>query len=199
MAGGVRAEGAWIMKYQCVVCEAEYDHPMDRCMNSAMRFGEIDACNGVVVSCKGKPLIIGEQPSKNGDPSKPIQGRIGERLAECAGLTFDEYMEKFDRMNLLDVRAEYSGKGMDFNVKAARSTARELITRAFLPGRLILILGKRAASAFGMTSIAYFQRMVINGAEVYVVPHPSGINRWWNLPENEQQMIRFMRTVVSRL
>lgn len=145
-----------------------------------------------------KPLIIGEAPGKNGDPTTPIEGRIGRRLAECAGIPFDEFLTTFDRRNLLDVQPQDSGKGADFNVRAAARVAREL-EKQFTPGQTVLILGKRAASAFRITDVAYFQPLTINGAKVYIMPHPSGVNTWWNLLENELQAIRFMHRIVKEL
>jgi len=142
-----------------------------------------------------KPLIIGEAPGKNGDPSTPIEGRIGRRLAECCGISFEEFLETFSRRNLLDTQPQDNGKGADFNVKAAGRVAREL-EKQFVPGQVVLILGKRAAAAFRFIDVDYFQRFVVNGASVYVVPHPSGVNHWWNELENELQMIRFMKRIV---
>lgn len=145
-----------------------------------------------------KPLIVGEAPGKNGDASKPCEGRIGARLAACAGITIDEYMTIFDRVNLLDMQPQDSGKGTDFNVKAAGRRARQLeLGMSRRP--LILLLGKRVASAFRFTNVNYFQQVTIDGILTYVVPHPSGINRWWNFFDNELQMIRFMRGIVKGL
>lgn len=145
-----------------------------------------------------KPLIIGEAPGKHGDATKPVEGRIGARLAACCGLTLDEFLNTFDRINLLDEQPQDAPKGMAFNVKAAGRRARELeLTLGQLP--LMLLLGKRVAAAFRMTNVEYFQAAFIGTVPTFVVPHPSGINRWYNKIENELQMIRFMRGIVKQV
>ncbi len=145
-----------------------------------------------------KPLIIGEAPGKNGDASMPCEGRIGARLASCAGITFDEYLDLFDRVNLLDEQPQDAPKGMAFNVKLAGKVAHQMeLTMPRWP--FILLLGKRVAAAFKFTSVNYFQQVAIDGIPTWVVPHPSGVNRWWNSFDNELQMIRFMRGIVMRL
>jgi len=146
-----------------------------------------------------KPLIIGEAPGKHGDPTKPCEGRVGARLAACAGLTFAEYLETFDRVNLLDEQPQDAPKGMAFNVKLAVRKARMLEWSQIPERPFVLILGKRAGAAFGFTNIEYFQLVRINTVDAFVVPHPSGASRWWNVLENELQMIRFMRGVVRGL
>ena len=137
-----------------------------------------------------KPLIIGEQPGKN-------EGRIGHRLAAFAGISFGEFMDTFERMNLLQVRAEYSGKNMAFSVAEARTHA-DIVRRKLQPEQLVLVLGKRAAEALGLVE-EYFMLQNVNGALVYVVPHPSGANRWFNDPANSEQMIMFMHEFVRKM
>ena len=145
-----------------------------------------------------KPLIVGEAPGKNGNASKPIEGRIGARLATCCGLSLAEFLTTFDRVNLLDVQPQDSGKGMTFNVKEAARVAQGL-EQTFVPGQFVLLLGKRVASAFGLVNVTYFDWFALNHAKAVIVPHPSGANRWWNVQENELQMIRFMSGLVREL
>lgn len=142
-----------------------------------------------------KPLIIGEAPSKHGDPDKPIEGKIGNRLAHAGGITFEDYMACFERVNLLHVRQEYSGKGSAFNKAEALEHANKL-QKQFVAGRTILLLGKRVAEAFGLNG-DYFDVHFVNDAHVYVIPHPSGVNRWWNDPENRSRMEEFMHEVIG--
>ena len=110
----------------------------------------------------------------------------------------DEFLRTFDRVNLLQVQPQDSGKGTDFNVKAASCVAGEL-ERTFTPGLVVLLLGKRVAAAFKQTNVEYFRWFALNHARAVVVPHPSGVNRWWNDPANELQMIKFMHSLVKEL
>lgn len=145
-----------------------------------------------------KPLIVGEAPGKNGNPLMPIEGRVGQRLADCCGLTLVEFLSTFDRVNLLQVQPQDSGKGATFNVKEAGRAAREL-ERTFATRQTVLLLGKRVAAAFRISNVPYFDCFLVNHAKAYVVPHPSGVNRWWNDPENELQMMRFMQRLVKEM
>lgn len=58
-----------------------------------------------------------------------------------------------------------------------------------------MLLGRRVAAAFGV-SAPYFSVARVAGAAVVVVPHPSGVNHWYNEPENVARMRRFMRALV---
>lgn len=143
-----------------------------------------------------KPLIIGEAPSKNEDPEKPIEGRIGKRLAACAGLKYDEFLVFFERVNLLHERQEVVGKGFVFELPAAREAAHKL-EETFQPGQIILLLGGRVAEAFAIHDEYFTKHEVKNEAVVYIMPHPSGVNRWWNDPGNHKRASEFMQWVVA--
>jgi hypothetical protein len=162
-----------------------------------------------------KPLIIGEAPSKNEYPPSPIAGRIGKRLAECAGLSLQDFLEHFERRNLLEVRQDTKEKGFEFDARAASLAADKLwhdgalLTdypsisgrrddAVFAPGRVVLLLGYRVATAFGAANIYFMKQTLGTEAEVYVLPHPSGVNRWWNDPFNAALVTKFMRSIVSR-
>lgn len=145
-----------------------------------------------------KPLIVGEVPGKGGDATKPIEGRVDARLAACSGLQLTEFLQLFDRINLLQEQPQDAPKGMAFNVKAAGRVAREL-ERTFTPGMTVVLLGKRVGAAFGMTKTDYFDWFALNHAKAVIVPHPSGASRWWNALDNELQMIKFMHKLVKEL
>jgi hypothetical protein len=149
------------------------------------------------LTSRSKPLIVGEAPSKNEIVPTPIEGRVGRRLARCAGLSFDEFIDRFDRMNLLSVRQDTQEKGFVFDSRAAGIVARELRER-LEPGRTVLLLGHRVADAFGIKG-EYFATFAPPGEAVYyVLPHPSGVNHWWNDPANVEKMNAFMHEIASR-
>lgn len=141
-----------------------------------------------------RTLIVGEAPNRSGRGG-PIAGRCGEKLASYAGLSLDEFLRTFDRVNVL---TKYPGpapsNGAAFPSKRARQRATDL-RRRFFRGRRVVLLGRRAASAFGVKA-DYFDQVNVFGAEVVVVPHPSGINRWYNKPSNVAKMRRFMRQLA---
>lgn len=144
-----------------------------------------------------KPLIVGEAPSKNEDPERPIEGRIGLRLATCAGLTLPEFLAHFDRVNLLHVRQDTAAHGFPFDLGLATQAA-AAIRRMFTNEMVVLLLGKRVAAAFGLSHADYFLQLSLNGPDIRVIPHPSGINRWWNDPKNMRSAEVFMENIVRR-
>lgn len=155
-----------------------------------------------------KPLIIGEAPSKNEDVPQPIAGRVGRRLAECAGLTMEEFLAHFDRVNLLKDRQDTDDHGFTFDHARASLEAYKLREK-FTRDQIVLLLGWRVARAFSVpkrwhgrnglaVSLEYFVQYNIGDTEARIVPHPSGVNRWWNDPANYKQACEFMQNIVRR-
>lgn len=139
-----------------------------------------------------KTLLIGEAPSKNEPNPRPLEGRVGRRLADYAGISFEDYLERFDRTNLLQVRQDTKEHGFAFNRTEGHLSAIRL-QNAFKPGQTVVLLGKRVADCFGAISKGYFEPYRLqNDVTLFVVPHPSGINRWHNSEENREQMRTFM-------
>lgn len=113
-----------------------------------------------------KPVLIGESNPYGGDPYYALvpypDGCSGHRLCRLVlGLTDDEYMDRFDRVNLCD------GK---WSIKSARERA-DLLRHTH--SRHIL-LGAKVAAAFG---VEFKPFEVIQS--LLVLPHPSGLNRMW--------------------
>lgn len=139
-----------------------------------------------------KVLLVGEAPSRGGDPAAPLEGKIGRRLAEFSGLTFEEYLARTDRINLFGYWPGAAGKGSSFPMNEAVWLASLIkISRAKQSARVIL-LGKRVAKAFGMRSPAYLEWCDFHGVQYAVIPHPSGINRWYNSTANKSALRRFL-------
>jgi uracil-DNA glycosylase len=148
-------------------------------------------------SQRPKPLIVGEAPSRSGDPDTPVEGRIGTVLARYAGLDMVTFMETFDRMNVFDAWPGEQGKGSAFDAGAAKAEALKL-HRHLTPGRVVLLLGKRVARAFCVAP-DYFVEQPLGPARAYVLPHPSGVNYWHNDPRHRVQMKAFMTQLVGEL
>lgn len=119
----------------------------------------------------------------------------GGRLARILGLTVDEYLDAFERRNLL-------GPGR-WDVKKARAAAVE-IRGQVRDGEVLVLCGARAAAAFQYPSdplrtFASEHRVdrLLGEAryEVLVIPHPSGLSRAWNDPT----MAPRVREAVTRL
>ena len=139
-----------------------------------------------------KPLIVGEAPSMR--TSRPFAGRSGERLAELAGTSLESIRDRFRLVNLLGhwPGPDASGKGSAFPMEQARPAAATLR----LPGGSLLC-GRRVAAAFGLANAPYFAWRDVDGRRVAVIPHPSGVSRWWNDPANVDAARSFLREQVA--
>ena len=162
---------------------------------------------------RGDPLLVGEAPSAHGDPTKPLTGNVGRRLAHAAGLGFPApFLRCFGRVNLLQEFPGYAdgkGGGATFPPDEARAAARTLVfelmrdaeVRARRPPRPhLILLGRRVAAAFDCDKFgeAWFIRQAVqltvlgsleeslggSQFDATVVPHPSQLSRWWNDPAN---------------
>lgn len=130
-----------------------------------------------------RPLLIGEAP---GRAAVLPGGRCGRRLAELAGV--DDLAAAFRIRNLLDRWPGPDGtKGSAFDVGDARRLAAELRS----PGPWIL-LGLRVAAAMEVRA-PYLRWTWARGRRVAILPHPSGVNRWWNNAANAHAAARFLR------
>lgn len=137
------------------------------------------------------------------------------------------HWETFDRANLLQACPPISGRGRAFDVGEARSAARGLILEAQRGKyRGLVVLGFRAARAFGwhasphdLNPISLDQvrawplkwllagyrgrgvgetKTVFAAMRAAVVPHPSGVNRWWNDPANRDRAREFFAELHTR-
>lgn len=125
-------------------------------------------------------LFVGQAPGrgwKRGD--KPLHG---SRLRALVG-------RDFASVNLLPRWPGKHGKGDAFDLKRARRAAAR-IERAHRGGLLVLA-GHNVARAFRIRS-SYFEIVPTRrGWLAVVIPHPSGINRWWNEPVNRRRAGQF--------
>lgn len=104
------------------------------------------------------------------------------------------------KFNVLPTWPGSSGKGSHFPVAQARDEADAI--RCMINGVAVewtvVILGFRAASAFCYRSQRpesreYFSPWQERNSTFSVIPHPSGVNRWWNDPLNRRRAVRWCR------
>ncbi len=142
------------------------------------------------------PLLIGQAPSRTGDPSQPLRGYCGMKLASLFGISTASYLKRFDRNNLINHYPGKNGKGDFFDLLEARDRAIDTtIMIAIIPRPYVLLIGRNVARAFRKNQ-RYFERFDLHGSPAYVVPHPSGISRWWNEPGNRAKAQRFFKRLI---
>ena len=144
-----------------------------------------------------RPLIVGQAPGRRGD-GEPLSGQAGRRLSSLCGLSYAEYLERFERVNVLREWPGKAGKGDAFPTEEAERGAFFLRSVAFRGGREVVLLGRSVARAFGFTARApLFRWMPEVDAVVALAPHPSGVSLWWNDPANRRDAERFWRSLAS--
>ena len=110
-----------------------------------------------------KTILVGQAPSRNSDPSSPLS----------KGASVEEYLDAFERRNVLNAWPGRSMKGDAFPMELARASVAAM--EADLAWRNWGSLGERA-----------------------VAPHPSGVNRWYNDPANVVAARDFFRAEFER-
>lgn len=158
-------------------------------------------------------LLIGEAPSRTSDPSLPFHGDPVGCFARYVGRHVFEDVQ-MEAVNLLNRWPGYDeGGGSRFPEEEARQKVKHL-TLDGSKFSFFLLAGTRVARAFDVQT-AYFKPVSIkfecaiqsdSGGTVNfypserfatVVPHPSGINRYWNEPENLCEALRFFARLQS--
>ncbi len=143
-------------------------------------------------------LIVGQAASKETFEKKmpPMSGRSGQLLAELMGIDQDEMLAKHDFVNVIERwPGHHPIKGDKFPMEEAKRMAALLVPK--LSNRVVVLLGANVATAFAMPAFKYFEEYILsiniqNGPAVpppyaiIVVPHPSGLNRWYTDPEKRE-------------
>lgn len=138
--------------------------------------------------------VVGQAPGPNTDPSEPLSGASGRRLAALCGLTYAEFRRRFRLVNVLDGHPGRSGKGCAFPSAEARKSASDLLMG--MAGHPTVLLGRAVPAAFGLAAAPWFEWRQSGGWPVAATPHPSGISHWWNEPANVRRARRFWRRLA---
>lgn len=135
-------------------------------------------------------MLIGQAPGPRSG-TEPFDGLSGDRLARYMGLESRvELWEHFECHNLLRSYPGPAGeKGDVFPRTRARGAARRLLER--LEGRVVLLAGKNVAQAFQVRSDYLVWGDHPAGFSCVVIPHPSGVNHWWNDEANRRRFRRW--------
>jgi hypothetical protein len=98
--------------------------------------------------------------------------------------------QHLDWVNLLDTFPGKARHGDAFPRARARERA-----RMFPLAPVTVLLGRHVARAFGLES-PYLAWQEVRGCRVAVLPHPSGVNQWWNTAAHRATFRAFMRTLL---
>lgn len=134
-----------------------------------------------------KTVLVGIDPGNNSGPSLDPDFPSGARLARLAGLSPADFRGRFDRINLYPTQPPWSSRETDR--RAGENLA------SILRGRRAIALGGRVAIALGLEN-PVMEWTIKGGFVGSVLPHPSGLSRWWNYPENVEAAEKFMRNLL---
>jgi len=144
-------------------------------------------------------LLIGQAPSRTGlNPLEALTPTSASgRLMNLMGLTVDEYLGSFRRINLID---EYpgrlaSGNGDKFPMRQARAKAKRILQQ--MCDFHILCIGKRVGQCFNLDECFVWEERIqcypLTRNRIAMIPHTSGLNRFYNSPDNVRQAETFLR------
>ena len=147
-------------------------------------------------------VLVSEAPGKHlkFDPNYRAlycypKGCAGARLREMMGLSSGEYLA-LRRINVLDHYLGTVSPGSRFPMAEARRAAEAKRHKLF--GSNALFVGWRAATAFGLQGDVL--KWHLGEAFTWaVVPHTSGVNRWWNDPANRAAGEAFLARVAEQV
>lgn len=140
-----------------------------------------------------RALIVGQAPSRATDGQPPFSGRSGERLARLLGVTPAELGDVAELVNLVERWPGKRGRGDAFPIVEARDMATALTK--FSQHERFVLCGGQVARSFGLDLIPLVAARHANRT-VMLVPHPSGLNRWWNDEEHERATSAALRSFV---
>lgn len=127
-----------------------------------------------------KPVIIGSDNPHSPDPQKALEPgnpkSAGGRLMALSGLSLDQYLRSFRRVNAIDKPEIPSGS-------------------------FCLVLGRDAWRTLGLPLPAhfpFFKATEVSGSSFTLLPHPSGRNLLLNDPLTKEAMRSLLQSAARR-
>ena len=133
-----------------------------------------------------RPILVGMNNPLSLAPGHELfpypPGCTGHRLYEMLRERLPEvrrgqYLDAFERRNLV--------VGRKFDHEIARANADLTYAELWGSGRAVVLLGEEVRRAFGHPRLLV-EPQVIGGVTWRQIPHPSGLNRWYNAPDNRK-------------
>lgn len=109
------------------------------------------------------------------EPPRCTGWNLWKMLHDKTGATQEQYLEAFDRRNLLNARR--------WDARQARAAANSLVD--LLQGRVVVVLGAEVVHALGLPRLLLHPQ-VSRGVTWRQLPHPSGRCHWYNDPKNRE-------------
>lgn len=147
-------------------------------------------------------LFVGQAPGRRAPRTARAFGGpgAGSRLAKLCGLTHGEFLSRCRTANLIKGWPGKNGKGDAFPFAVARRGLHRIIkTDLWRDADRIVFVGQGVARVV-LPNISTV--MVKRPCEWYFsrfayLPHPSGVNRWYNDRSNTRRAETFLRALVK--
>ena len=123
-----------------------------------------------------------------------VTGKLGEKLARMLRVHPLRLYSRCGRANLNARWNGKNGKGDAFNAEEGKAAAERLLSNK--DGNFVL-LGRAVARCFGLGDADFCSVAKVGPRQFLILPHPSGINAWWNNPANERKASRALRKFVN--
>lgn len=145
-------------------------------------------------------LFVGQAPSRTSDPAAPLSlaGGSGRRLLKLSGLSEEAFAVQARRVNLTDRWPGKNGKGDRF----PRAIRAEVLAEIAETCEVVFV-GRAVADRLLGGSVSRAMEFCrwyadVEAGKLYaVMPHPSGVNLWWNDPRNVRRARRFLREALA--
>lgn len=133
-----------------------------------------------------KTLVVGEQPNGRRGGDWDPTGNSTRRLAKAFNMDPYYMRHSFTFDNLLPGHVAWDDG-------TAMAMAEAVLWCRVSDYDYVLLMGRRVAAACGMGDAPYLRRFRFGKTTFVVVPHPSGMNRWWNDLDNRRRGYTFLR------
>jgi uracil-DNA glycosylase family 4 len=151
--------------------------------------------------------ILGQAPGViEGEQGRPWRGRAGQTLRRWLGLDEDEFYATFYCASVTRCYPGRAAAGGGDRTPTAReqdlcSFWREWELRLLGPRLIVPVGGLAIRQLLGLSSLdaSVGQRFDHSQAVAVPLPHPSGVSRWMNKPENQRRVERAVALIHAEL
>lgn len=154
-----------------------------------------------------RAYMFGQAPGVvEGEERRPWRGRAGQTLRRWLRLEEDVFYVTFYCASVTRCYPGRSPRGGGDRTPAAQERElcafwRDWELRLLRPGLIVPVGGLAIRGLLGLTSLdaAIGQRFSLGNAVAIPLPHPSGVSRWLNAPENQARLQRAIDLVRGEL
>lgn len=141
-----------------------------------------------------RPLLVGMNNPLSRHPDDALYpeppGCTGHRIWRLlAPMTQEEYLERYDRTNLVE--------GLAWSSERARLNSGRILD--LMPGRRTIILGAETQAALGYRKLERMAWHPCARGKFLLMPHPSGRNTWFNDPRNRALAAHYLREALDHV